>query len=127
MDYYSDKQSEKKTLPVLIHNPKILFCFFCLLNLTPFLLIGYGIVVKHLSLAYSLLFLVMPLSGYLMYSLVIFSKHSQKKIKLHFWMGFMEHWDKIEKAGIDQFMLRWYLARNITVFFCLLAMISSLL
>jgi len=31
----------------------------------------------------------------------------------------MSGWDRVLANGIDWFMLRWFLARNLLVFFCL--------
>lgn len=31
----------------------------------------------------------------------------------------MEKWRKIEELGIDWFMIRWYLARNMMIYFSL--------
>jgi 1,4-dihydroxy-2-naphthoate octaprenyltransferase len=127
MDYQPDKHTGKKTLAICIRSRKGMLLVSCLLNLLPFLLMGYGIAVHYLSFWYLLTFLSFPLAGYLIYLVSLFFSNPQKKIKPQFWLGTMENWDKITQAGIDWFMIRWYLARNLTVLFCLLAVIASLL
>jgi len=127
MDYLPDKHTGKKTLATLIRSKKGRLIVLCLTNLTPFILVGYGIYASYLPLLYMLTFLCFPLACYLIYTFVIFFNNPQKKFTPKFWMGIMENWDKIIQKGTDWFMIRWYLARNLTVFFCLLAIIVSLL
>jgi 1,4-dihydroxy-2-naphthoate octaprenyltransferase len=127
LDYHPDKQTGKKTLAVLIRSRKGMFFVSCLLNIIPFLLIGYGIFARYLSFWYGLVFLALPLAIYLIYLIRSFFCTPQKKFFPRFWMLPMENWDKISEAGIDWFMIRWYLARNLTMLFCLLAMIASLI
>jgi 1,4-dihydroxy-2-naphthoate octaprenyltransferase len=127
MDYQPDKYTGKKTLAILIRSRKGMFWASSVLNLLPFLLMGYGIVFHYLSFWYLLTFLSLPLAVYLIYLISIFFRNPKKKIKPQFWMGTMERWDKITQSGIDWFMIRWYLARNLTVFFCVFAIIAALL
>jgi 1,4-dihydroxy-2-naphthoate octaprenyltransferase len=127
MDYQPDKHTGKKTLAILIHSTKGMFIVSCFIHLLPFFLIGYGIAVHYLSFWYLLTFLSLPLSCYSIYLTAQFFRHPQKKFKPQRWMGVMENWDKITRIGTDWFMIRWYLARNLTVFFCLFAIIASLL
>ena len=126
MDYHPDKQTGKKTLAVLIRSKKGMFAVSCLLNTIPFLLIGYGIYAHYLSVGYVLVFLALPLAIYLIYLVLAFFRTPQRKFSPHFWLLPMENWEKITQAGIDWFMIRWYLARNLTMLFCLLAIIASI-
>ena len=125
LDYHPDKQTGKKTLAVLIRSKKGMFAVSCLLNILPFLLVGYGMYVHYLSLGYVLVFLALPLAIWLIYLMMAFFRTPQRKFSPRFWMGSMENWEKISQAGIDWFMIRWYLARNLTILFCLLAIVAS--
>ncbi|MCL2133608.1 MAG: prenyltransferase [Bacteroidales bacterium] len=127
MDYQPDKHTGKKTLAILIHSVKGMFIISCFFNLLPFALIGYGILTHYLSLWYLLVFLPFPLAGYLIYLIAELLHQPQKRFKPQYWMGPMENWNAITRAGTDWFMIRWYLARNLTVFFCVFAIIASLL
>ena len=127
MDYHPDKHTGKKTLAILIRSRKGMFVVSCLFNLLPFLLIGYGIVVNYLSFWYLLTFLALPMAAYLIYLVALFFRNPQKKFVPKFWLGPMENWDKITDAGVDWFMIRWYLARNLTIFFCVFAIVASVL
>ena len=39
------------------------------------------------------------------------------------WMGPMGNWNEYVKAGVDWFLFRWLMARNINTFFCLVVII----
>jgi 1,4-dihydroxy-2-naphthoate octaprenyltransferase len=127
MDYHPDKYMSKKTLAVLIRSPKALLMVSGLLTLSPFLLTGYGIISGYLSGWYGLVLLVFPLGLYLIYLIAAFFRNPQQQFSPRFLMGPMENWDRIQQHGIGWFMIRWYLSRNITMFFCVLAIIASLL
>jgi 1,4-dihydroxy-2-naphthoate octaprenyltransferase len=126
LDSRSDQQSGKKTLALLIRSTKGRFLLCCLLNVLPFLLIGVGICSRNISPAFGLTFLALPLAVYLIYLMWNYFYFPQKKFTPHFLMGFMEDWDRISRTGIDWFMIRWYLSRNLTMLFCLLAAIAAL-
>ena len=125
MDYHPDKQMGKKTLAVLIRSKKGMLAVSCLLNILPFLLIGYGIFVHYLSLGYMLVFLALPLAICLIYLIWAFFRTPQRKFTPRLWMLRMENWEKISQAGNDWFMMRWYLSRNLTILFCLLSILAS--
>jgi len=127
MDYQPDKHTGKKTLAVLIRSKKAMFLVSCLLNFAPFLLVGCGIMAHYLSFWYLLTFLSLPLAVYLIYLMSMFFRNPKQKITTKWWFGIMENWDKITQSGIDWFMIRWYLARNLTVFFCAFAILATLL
>jgi 1,4-dihydroxy-2-naphthoate octaprenyltransferase len=41
-------------------------------------------------------------------------------------MGPMGDWEKYKAAGMDWFLFRWLLARNICTFFCLILIITHI-
>ena len=125
MDYHPDKHTGKKTLAILLRSSKAMFIVSCFTNIMPFLLIGYGVYISHLSPWYLLTFLSFPLAIYLVYMLAFYFRNPQKRFTPKFWMGIMENWDKISQTGVEWFMIRWYLARNLTVFFCIFAIIAA--
>ncbi|OQA92448.1 MAG: 1,4-dihydroxy-2-naphthoate octaprenyltransferase [Bacteroidetes bacterium ADurb.Bin234] len=127
MDYEADKSVNKKTLAVLIKNKNIMLAVAALPVFTPFIFILAGIYLQYLNYYYFVLLALLPLAIVLYYLLIQYIKHPDRIYKPHFWMGPMEQWDVITKAGIDQFMIRWFLARNLTVFFCILSIIVSFL
>ena len=43
------------------------------------------------------------------------------------WMGPMGDFEKYRIAGVDWFLLRWLVARNIVQFFCLIIIVVNLI
>ncbi|MDR0604284.1 MAG: prenyltransferase [Bacteroidales bacterium] len=127
LDYHPDKYVRKKTLAVLIKSTKVQFIFSCFFTLSPFVLIVYGIVRDYLSVWYALVLFTFPLGLYLIYSIDAFFRYPQKQFTPCFLMGPMENWERRKQNGIAWFSFRWFLSRNLTMFFCLLAMIASIL
>jgi 1,4-dihydroxy-2-naphthoate octaprenyltransferase len=127
LDYQPDKYMQKKTLAVLIKSPKVLFILSTLFTLSPFLIVGYGLLFNYLSWWYGLVILAFPWGIYLIYLIGMFFRYPKKAFSPCFFTKPMENWDKIEQKGLGWFMLRWYLSRNLTMFFCILAIIASLI
>ncbi len=127
MDIKADKNMNKKTLAILLKRKPFVFTTAFLFNILPYLILTYGIIMKYLNFYYSIIFCLLPLSILLFYLLFQYNVHPEKKYRKRFWMGPMEQWEAITKANIDQFMIRWYLARNICMFFCLIIAIISFL
>jgi 1,4-dihydroxy-2-naphthoate octaprenyltransferase len=127
LDYHPDKYERKKTLAVLIKSTKAQFVFSCFFTLIPFVLIGYGIALNYLSMWYALVLLTFPLGVYLVYSIHAFFRYPKQQFSPCFLTGPMGNWKKRQQNGTDWFMFRWYLARNLTMFFCILSIIASVL
>jgi len=127
IDFEADKAMKKKTLAVLLAKKNIVNFVSFLFIFLPFLFIGIGIFLKILPVGYALVFAVLYMAIYLFRIILLFQSELRKKIQPKWWMGAMENWKQIEAAGIDWFMIRWYLARNLLVLFCLFIVIASLL
>ena len=127
MDYEADKSVHKKTLAVILKNKNMMLLISFLITFSPYIILTYCILLNYLSILYSILFIIFPLSIYLFILIFQYIKNPQKKYQTYWWMGIMEQWAAIQQAGIDQFMLRWFLARNICVIFCLITSIICLL
>ena len=126
IDFEADKALNKKTLAVLLAEKNAVNFVLFLFIFLPFFLIGLGIFFKILSIWYAFVFVLLYEAVYLFRIILLFQNGLREKIKPKWWMGPMENWDKIENAEIDWFMIRWYLARNLLVFFCLIIIIVSL-
>jgi 1,4-dihydroxy-2-naphthoate octaprenyltransferase len=125
MDYEHDKRAKKMTLAVLLSNRTAQMVFSALFMLMPYCCIITGITLHILSYWYLITFITLPLAGMLYYLLWMFIKYPEKNYKPRWWMQPMERWQQIEQAGIDWFMIRWYLSRNLTTYFCLIVAILS--
>jgi 1,4-dihydroxy-2-naphthoate polyprenyltransferase len=125
MDYKHDEKVKKKTLAVLLNNKKAMLCVSLFLIFSPYVLIIWGVYAYYLSMYYIFVLFTFPMAIGLFYLLWQYVKNPQRKFSPRFWMGPMEKWEAIQKAGIDQFMIRWFLARNLTTLFCLIAAVVS--
>ena len=77
--------------------------------------------------AYLAVFLVLPVSLWLVKSLNDFVNHRETPVEPKKWMGPMGDFDRFRKAGLDWFMIRWLTARNIVTFFCTILIIVNLI
>ena len=126
MDYEPDKVVGKMTFAVLLKDKKwMLLCLLLLLVLTFSVLVS-GVVSGYLSLYYLLPLLTIPMAVSLYHLMNEFVRNPERSFEPRFWMGPMGNWKNIQAVGIDWFMIRWFLARNLLSFFCLILMIVSL-
>lgn len=89
----------------------------------PFVLLGLGIALGWWSPWYLLTLITFPMSLFLIRSTRLFAYGLPRNDTPRWWMGPMGEWEKYVAAGIDWFLFRWLLARNICTFFCLVLMI----
>jgi len=126
MDYEPDKAVGKMTFAVLLKSKKLMLTCLALLLVLSFSILISGVIFGYLSLLYLLPLLTIPMAVSLFYLMVQFVRHPHRSFSPRFWMGPMGNWKLIRKYGVDWFMIRWLLARNLLSFFCLILMIVSL-
>lgn len=120
MDYEPDKQIGKHTLAVLLDNRKAMLAVLVGIIVTVYGIILAGILLGYLSVWYLLLSLTLPMAASLLHLMKEYVRDPQLKFRTRFWMGPMGDWKRIEAMGIDWFMIRWFLARNLLSLFCLI-------
>ena len=98
-----------------------------LINTVPYLMVAVGVIQGDMHPAYLAVFIVLPVSLWLVKSLNDFVEHKQVAIEPKRWMGPMGDFEKYKAAGIDWFLLRWLTARNIVTNFCLILIIVNLI
>jgi 1,4-dihydroxy-2-naphthoate octaprenyltransferase len=125
MDVEPDKQVGKMTLAVLVGTPLARLTILALILSLPYILVATGVATGELPAVYLLAFLTSPLAIMLFKLMRQYVREPSKDICRHFWMGPMNRWPVITANGIQWFMIRWYLARNLLLFFCLTAMAAS--
>ena len=127
MDYEPDKEIGKMTFAVLLKDKKLmLFCLLMIL-ISSFLLVIVGVVAGYLSPYYLLSLLTIPMAVSLYHLMTEFVHNPKRQFTPRFWLGPMGDWEKMQAIGIDWFMIRWLLARNLLSFFCIIMMIVSFL
>jgi 1,4-dihydroxy-2-naphthoate octaprenyltransferase len=93
----------------------------------PFILLGLGIVLGWWSPWYLFTLATLPMSVYLIHSTRLFAYGLPRNDTPRWWMGPMGDWESYKKAGMDWFLYRWLLARNICTFFCFVLIIVHLI
>ena len=127
MDYEPDRAVGKMTFAVLLKNKKLMLGCLALLLVLTFSILVSGVVSGYLSLFHLLPLLTIPMAVSLFHLMIEFIHDPKRSFTPRFWMGPMGNWQRIKAAGVDWFMIRWLLARNLLSFFCIILMIASLI
>ena len=126
MEVNADAELGKMTFARLLKNKTAMIIFIGLFALIPFAMLALGIAMGWWSPWYLLTIITLPMSIYLIHSTRLFAYGLPRNDTPRWWMGPMGDWEGYKKAGIDWFLYRWLLARNICTFFCLVLMIVHL-
>ena len=105
---------------------RLMVIFIGVFAMMPFVMLGLGIAMGWWSAWYLLTLATLPMSIYLIHSTRLFAYGLPRNDTPYWWMGPMGNWEGYKKVGIDWFLYRWLLARNICTFFCLILMVVSL-
>ena len=114
-------------IPGKLEGVRLMILFIGFFAIMPFILLGLGIALGWWSPWYLLTLATLPMSIYLIHSTRLFAYGLPRNDTPYWWMGPMGEWDKYKAAGIDWFLYRWLLTRNICTFFCLILMIVHLI
>ena len=127
MEVNADAELGKMTFARLLKNKAAMVIFIGFFAMMPFVMLGLGIAMGWWSAWYLLTLATLPMSIYLIHSTRLFAYGLPRNDTPYWWMGPMGKWDKYKAAGIDWFLYRWLLARNICTFFCIILMIVHLI
>jgi 1,4-dihydroxy-2-naphthoate octaprenyltransferase len=127
LDAVPDQKMGKFTMAHLMGSDKGMMVLSGVFNVLPYILVMTGVILGQLHPAYLAVLIVLPLSIWLYKSLYSFVLHIEVPIEPKWWMGPMGDFDRFRKAGLDWFILRWLVARNVVQFFCLIAAVVSLI
>ena len=122
MEVNADAELGKMTFARLLKNKAAMIIFIGFFAIMPFMMLGLGIALGWWSPWYLLTIATLPMSIFLIYSTRLFAYGLPRNDTPRWWMGPMGNWNDYKKAGIDWFLFRWLLARNICTFFCLILM-----
>lgn len=126
MDMSADNACDKKTLATILPNNFLRLTALVFFAIYPYWIVAIGVLRYGMPKLLPAVILTLPHTIVLIKFMVEYLNNSPKKHEPRFWMGKMECWDKMKELGIDWFMIRWLLARNITGFFCFIICVSYL-
>jgi 1,4-dihydroxy-2-naphthoate octaprenyltransferase len=127
MDVEPDKRVGKRTLAVLAGGPKARLAILALALTIPYVLIGAGVAAGRLAPPYLAALATLPMAAALFKLMREFAVDPAKPLVRRAWMGPMSRWESVKANGIEWFMVRWYLARNLLLFFCLCVMVGGII
>ena len=123
MEVNADAQLGKMTFARLLRHRAAMIIFIGVFAMMPFALLALGIALGWWSPWYLLTLATLPMSIFLIHSTRLFAYGLPRNDTPRWWMGPMGEWDKYVQVGMDWFLFRWLLARNICTFFCLVLII----
>ena len=127
LDAMPDAKMGKKTMAHLMKTGKGQIVLSALINILPYVMVVSGVLLGQMHTAYLSVLAVLPLSIWLVRSLKDYVNHKEVKIEIKPWMGPMGDFEAYRKAGVDWFLLRWLVARNIVMMFCMLLIAVNLI
>jgi 1,4-dihydroxy-2-naphthoate octaprenyltransferase len=127
LDFEPDKRVGKVTLAVKVNNKKASVCILAIMLCISYVTVVWGTATGMLSLKYLAVLLTLPIAIGLQYSVMLFVRDPHRSVTPRWWMGRMESWDRIRQTGIEWFMVRWFLARNLLTYYCLILLVVNLL
>ncbi|MCQ2350749.1 MAG: prenyltransferase [Paludibacteraceae bacterium] len=127
MEVKADAELDKMTFARLLPNNGVRLVFVGLFALIPFVLLGIGVALGWWTPWYLLTLVTLPMTIYLIVSLTRFTQGKPTNDNPRWWMGPMTEFQIFKEAGLDWFLIRWLLARNVVMYFCLIIMIVQII
>lgn len=120
MDYDFDVKDNKKTLCILTGSKQNALITLGVMMAIAYINIAVGIYLDIFPMTYAATFLTIPLPIALYYLMNLGIKHPEIVPMRKWWMGPMDNWEEIKKNNAQSFMLKFYISRNIMVFFTIM-------
>ncbi|MGN0201799.1 MAG: prenyltransferase, partial [Candidatus Cryptobacteroides sp.] len=120
MEFQADRRLGKYTFAHLLGGKKLQTAFIGIFAGLPFICLLADILFYGWTPFYLLTLATLPMSVCLVKSTWRFINDPNCKDTPRWWMGPMGDWDSYVKTGMDWFLFRWLMARNIDTFFCLI-------
>ena len=127
METSADRELGKFTFAHLLGGKKSQTSALAIMSVAPFFCPAVNTSCSGWSLWYLCALAVLPMSVCLIVSTWKFINNLPRNDQPRWWMGPMGNWPAYVEAGIDWFLFRWLMARNICTFFCLIVIIVFLL
>lgn len=127
MDYDFDIRDNKKTLCTLLGSKNAALIALGLMMAGAYVNIAVGIWLKLFPVSTVITFLTLPLAAVLYKLMKLNNEHPEVVPERKFWMGPMDNWDEIVKNNGQNFMLKFYISRNIMMFFTVLLCLAIII
>lgn len=127
MDYEFDIKDNKKTLCTILGSKKRAVIALGVMMAIAYINIAVGILLGKFPLATIGTFITIPLAVTLYKLMMLNINHPEIIPERKFWMGPMDNWEEIKANNAQNFMLKFYLSRNIMTFFTILLCIGILI
>jgi 1,4-dihydroxy-2-naphthoate octaprenyltransferase len=125
MDFESDKAADRITFVLLLGSKQAGFVFSCILVALSYVAVIIAVILGAFSLVSLAVLITLPMAIAFLKLLHHYLVDPMAPVEAKAWMGPLGEWDKIKAAGIDWFMIRWLLARNLLMAFVLLLAITN--
>ena len=126
LDIEADKKAEKATLAVVLKSNGARIAALFLILFVPYILTIAAVLTGGFSAWYLLVFVTLPMAIHLFLSVREHTIDPKKPVVRKAIGGPMANWDLICQGGLDWFMYRWYMARNLLTAFALVYWAVSL-
>lgn len=123
LDYKIDEENRKITLCRLCNSPMNAYILLCIIVFLSYLNIALCIIFKQLNLIYLIIFFSLPMAYMLLKVMYIHIKSPERRVKTNILMGDLRGIGKADEAHRD-FLLKFFLARNLLSCFTVLLCIS---
>lgn len=127
MDYDFDIKYNKKTLCTILGSKQRALVALGLMMAGAYINIAVGILLGKFPILTISTFATIPLAIVLYVFMKLNIEHPEIVPEKSFWMGPMENWEEIKANNTQSFMLKFYISRNIMMFFTILLCISLLI
>ncbi len=127
LDIIADEKADKMTFARLLGDKKSQLAASALFMFLPFLLVFVGVAVGLFHWGYLIVSILLPMALFLWQSVRKFLYNEPEDMTIKFWMGPMGDWEAYKQHGMDWFLFRWLMARNLVTFFCLLLLIVNVI
>ncbi|MDR1015840.1 MAG: prenyltransferase [Coriobacteriales bacterium] len=126
MDFEPDKAARRTTLAVALGSRKVAAGISAAIVAGAYGVTVTGVALGYLPLLSLAVLLTVPMAVVLLRRVFAYAAGQDPPFVYRRWMGPMEHWDAIVARGIDWFMSRWYLSRNLLMAFVLVLAVAGL-
>lgn len=134
LDVEADMRAGKTTLAGLLmklkkreKSRKVQLVILGILLFTPYVLAVTDAILHREITGYLMVLFTLPMAVELYQTVKLHTRHPKAEVKRKKLAGPMANWEKICEAGLDWFMYRWYLARNLMTVFAILVAVGEII